>query len=240
MLVHGSWHGAWCWERVAPLLSQEGHTVLAPDLPGHGADQTPPAGLTLESYAGRVAGCLEGLGEPAVLVGHSFGGVVISQAAELVPGKIAHLVYLCAFLLRDGQSAWRHGLGAASESLLKPENLNVEGGEVTLTGRVVFDGFYGGCSPEDARWASRLIRPEPLGPMQTALRLGPGGQQRIPRTYIECAHDRIVPPEDQRRMCRLTPVDRTSRLETGHSPFFEDPEALAEQLLALPAGSLKP
>jgi pimeloyl-ACP methyl ester carboxylesterase len=107
VLVHGSWHGAWCWHRVVPELEALGHRVLAPDLPGHGDDATAPAQLTLKAYAECVATVICSATEPVVLVGHSFAGIVISQVAELVPERISRLVYLTAFLPANGQSLSR-------------------------------------------------------------------------------------------------------------------------------------
>ena len=82
VLVHGAWHGAWCWNKVAPLLEAKGHTVVAPDLPGHGDDDTPRAGVTLESYAKKVADVVSAQDEKVILVGHSMGGIAITAGAE--------------------------------------------------------------------------------------------------------------------------------------------------------------
>ena len=104
VLVHGAWHGGWCWYKVVSLLRQQGHTVLAPDLPAHGRDQTPINSVSMGSYAQRVADVMRTVGEPVILVGHSMGGFVISAAAEQQPESVAKLVYLAAFLLDDGQT----------------------------------------------------------------------------------------------------------------------------------------
>ena len=99
VLVHGSAHGSWCWERIVPLLQEEGHTVTAVDLPGNGHDDTPLAEVTLETYADYLCGWLDSQDGPSVLVGHSLGGISISRTAELRPDKVAVLVYLSAVLL---------------------------------------------------------------------------------------------------------------------------------------------
>jgi pimeloyl-ACP methyl ester carboxylesterase len=104
VLVHGAWHGSWCWDRVVPLLEKQGHKAVAPDLPGHGADKSPISEVSLQAYADRVVDVLEAQSETVVLVGHSMGGIVISQAAECCPDRVKTLVYLSAFLLRDGES----------------------------------------------------------------------------------------------------------------------------------------
>ena len=88
VLVHGAFDGAWCWAHLADELRAAGHTVLAPDLPAAGQDPTPLSEVTLASATQRVVDCLRSLDAPAVLVGHSMGGVVITQAAAEVPEKL--------------------------------------------------------------------------------------------------------------------------------------------------------
>ena len=102
VLIHGAWHGGWCWDKVKPILEKNGHTVVAPDLPGHGEDKTPIADVSLAAYTERVCEILDQQSEKVILVGHSLGGLSISQAAELRPENIEILVYLSAFLLKDG------------------------------------------------------------------------------------------------------------------------------------------
>ncbi|MBA3922407.1 MAG: alpha/beta fold hydrolase, partial [Nostocaceae cyanobacterium] len=104
ILIHGAWHSSWCWNKVATLLEQAGHKVIAPDLPSHGKDKTPIREVTLQSYTDRICEILTELIEPVILVGHSMGGLVITQVAEQCPDKIEKLVYLCAFLPGNGES----------------------------------------------------------------------------------------------------------------------------------------
>ncbi len=116
MLIHGAMHGAWCWERVIPLLQSSGNAVIAPDLPGHGADRTPHSAVTLAHYIACVGELLEAAGVPVVLVGHSMGGMVVSAALDAWPAKVRHLVYISAVVPTDGESmneasgrsAWRN------------------------------------------------------------------------------------------------------------------------------------
>ena len=106
-LVHGAWNSSWCWKKLRPLLEAKGHTVIAPDMPGHGEDKLLIEDQNLEKYARAVEVLIEPLNEPVILVGHSFGGMIISQAACYIPNKIKRLVYVSAFLPRDGQSCVR-------------------------------------------------------------------------------------------------------------------------------------
>ena len=104
VLIHGAWHGAWCWYKIVAGLEEAGHRATALDLPSAGIDGTPPGTVTLQAQADRVIAFLDSLSEPVVLVGHSAGGAVISMVAETRPQKVEKLVYLTAFLLPDGLS----------------------------------------------------------------------------------------------------------------------------------------
>src|SRR5450759_3496618 len=88
VLIHGSWHGAWCWYKIIPILEQAGHKAIALDLPGHGRDWTAARDVSMQSYVESFCNILDAQPEPVILVGHSRGGIVISQAAEHRPEKI--------------------------------------------------------------------------------------------------------------------------------------------------------
>jgi len=108
VLIHGAWHGAWCWKKIIPLLEKEGHKVEAPDLPGHGSHIVPIAEISLQLYVNHVCKVIDSQTEPVILVGHSLGGCAISQAAEKRTEKIKTLVYLSAFLLLNDEPAFNY------------------------------------------------------------------------------------------------------------------------------------
>src|SRR5579863_1820463 len=104
ILVHGAWHGAWCWHRIVARLQQASHQAIAPDLLSLGRDFTPTRSVTLASWTEQIAALVQAAPEPVVLVGHSRGGIVLSEVAERVPERIRALVYVSAFLLENGSS----------------------------------------------------------------------------------------------------------------------------------------
>src|SRR5262249_54749531 len=104
VLVHGAFAGGWIWGPLQERLYAAGHTAIAFDLPGLGDDQTPPGQVTLEAYASRLCEVLVAGREPAIVVGNSMGGVVITQGAARCPQRVAALAYVAAFLPKDGQS----------------------------------------------------------------------------------------------------------------------------------------
>lgn len=229
VLVHGSWHGAWCWQRLVPLLEARGHKTVAPDLPGMGADVTAIDKVSLAGWAEFVANQARKAAEPVVLVGHSRGGVVISQAAEVAPDRVLGLVYLTAILLPDG--------GQVVDLL---EHMNPEG---LAAMRPAEDGLSSTLDPAAARrlmynttapdWADRAVaslRRDPSVPNITPLRLSPARYGARPRAYIECLQDRTLPIALQRRMQSAMPSAPVLSLDTDHSPFFSAPEALSVAL----------
>ncbi len=233
VLVHGAWHGGWCWYKVAALLRQKGHTVLAPDLPGHGRDQTPINQVSMGSYAQRVADVMRSVGEPVILVGHSMGGFVISAAAEQQPQTVAKLVYLAAFLLDDGQTfgdAAARDSGSTVSSGLVP---SADGASLTVAPDRLKEIFYGDCSDEDVTLAQLALGPESGAALGAQMHVTAQRWGRIPRVYIECTKDRAVSIASQRAMVERLPCEKVITLETDHSPFFSAPEQLAQHLSSL-------
>jgi pimeloyl-ACP methyl ester carboxylesterase len=233
VLVHGSYHGGWCWEKVVPLLRRSGHDALAPDLPTHGEDGTPVSEASLDGYAEHVCGVLDSLPEPAILVGHSMAGAVISRVAELRPDAIEALVYLCGYLLRAGESM-RQVSEADDEGLLMPNMVVApDRGTVSILPDAARDVFYGDCSEEDAGRAGARLRPAPVAPLLTPMGVTKENFGRVPRVYVETALDRAISPAAQRRMHTALPCRKVVTMETGHSPFYAAPEALVAELVSL-------
>ena len=237
VLVHGSAHGSWCWERVVPLLEGSGHKVTAVDLPGNGNDDTPLAEVTLETYAEFLCGELDAQDGPSVLVGHSLGGISISRAAELRPDKVAILVYLTAALLEDGVSFMSAVSGEADEQRAleaRPSwRLSEDRSHVVYKPELAQHRFYNDCSEEDVAWAKSRLAPQPVGPLLSPMRITGRNFGRVPRVYVECALDNAVTPECAREMYTALPCAEVITMQTGHSPFLSAPEELAQRLNAL-------
>ncbi len=233
VLVHGAWHGAWCWTKLVPLLEGFGHRAVTLDLPAHGDDRTPAADLTLESYVERVVEAIDAQHEPVVLVGHSMGGIVITQTAEQRPDKVAALVYLCAFLPRNGETLLQ--LAQTDTESLGLPNLVVspDGSSTTIKDEAVRDMFYGECSDEDVRRARSLLCADPFVPVTRPLSITDENFGRVPRYYIHCLRDRAVGPALQERMFTASPCRKVITMDTDHSPFFSAPEDLACNLIGL-------
>ena len=229
LLVHGACTGGWCWEKVVPLLEAAGHKACAPDLPGLGDDQTPPANVTLADNVDKLARILDKMEEQVILVGHSLGGVTISQLAEARRRKIKALVYVCALLPTSGKSG--RNMTSLEPDTLFPLSRQVspDGKTYTFARDKLPSLFYADVSPEDRYKAMQRLRPQPLAISTTPLTLTEERFGSVPRWYIECIHDNAIRIALQRTMAKETPC-KVLRLECGHSPFFSNPEELVEYL----------
>jgi len=231
VLVHGSWHGAWCWERFSPKLRTREHRVIAPDLPGMGDDRTPLAEVTLQGWAHFVVDLLREADEPVVLVGHSRGGVVISQVAEIAPEYIRALVYITAVLLPDGGTVSDIAEQLPAESLTAIQYAH-DGASSVLRSEKAADLLYNTTPRKWVRFALGKLGPDPTEPNVTPLHLTPERYGSVPRFFVECLQDRTLSLEVQRRMVRDMPCQKVLSVDTDHSPFFSAPERLADALVS--------
>lgn len=232
ILIHGAWHGAWCWHRVTPLLEQAGHRVIAPDLPGSGLDLTPLAAVTLASCVQRVIEVIDAQPseEPLIVVGHGFSGMVISQAAEERAERLNLLVYLSALLPRSGETALQ-----ITEREANPEFgacLDVDDLSVCLRPDKAWGVLYQDCGWQDTHFAVQHLTPQAMLLLTTPVTLTKRFL-RVPRIYLTCRYDLVVSAALQREMYTAIPCERVIWLMTGHAPFLSAPDRLAARLLGL-------
>lgn len=214
-LVHGAWHDAWCWRAVVERLEAIGVRVVAPDLPLRG----------LAGDVAAVEATLAGLDGEVVLVGHSYGGLVVSHAAAGSAG-VAHLVYLAAFMLEPdedpGALLAAHGgeLGAA---------LRVVDGDVTVDPERAAALFYGDSPPELA--AAAVARLRPMAATAFVATPAEPAWRTIPATYVVCSEDRALPVSLQQAFAARATTSLT--WPTDHSPFLSRPAVVASLLADL-------
>jgi pimeloyl-ACP methyl ester carboxylesterase len=227
VLIHGSWHSAWNWHRVVPLLQQQGHRAIAIDLPGMGRDKTPIETVRMQTTVDKICQLIDNIEGKVVLVGHSKNGIMISQVAEYRSGKIEKLVYLAAYLIPNGKTQREYSM-QDTEGVLKPYvTIHPELHASTLQPEIYKEGLYADCDDSITELAKLLLSHEPVESGMVPLQLTDENYGTVPRVYIECTEDKAVTPFIQRKMYTEMPCEKVYTLPASHSPFFSQPQQLA-------------
>ena len=223
-LVHGAWHGAWCWERLLEPLEQRGHGAVAMDLPVEDLE----AGL--ETYADIVAAFLAPAEDDVIVVGHSLNGLVLPLVAARRP--VAALVYLCAFIPVEGQSM-NDQFRSSPEPILtfsdRPQP-DGEGRSHWPDPAAATRALYPDLTDEDAAWAFAQLRPQASTTQQEAC---PSGLPAVRAVSMIGAYDSGLNPAWARRVARERLGAEPIELAAGHFPMITEPEALADALDAV-------
>lgn len=229
MLVHGAWNGAWVWDEIKQRLEAEGASVRTVTLPGHAEDTTPVSETSLASYVDAVLSAMEGM-ERVTLVGHSFGGVVISLTAERAPERVRRMIYIGAFLPQDGETALELAQTDADSDLGPALDIDMQRGLVGIE-RTSFPGlFCADCADAELAVLADRYSDEPLPPLVEAIELTEARFGSVPKYYVYTEEDRVLSPAFQRRVSSRVELVRTASLQTSHSPFFSAPDELVATL----------
>ncbi len=223
LLLHGSCHGAWCWRDLIPALEARGHRVRSLDMPSHGADRTPLAEVTLDSCTEAVVAAL---GSETVLVAHSWGGFPATLAADRAPERLKRLIYLCAYVPREGHSLVDMRRLAPRQPILKAVRRAADGASYDIDPEHAREVFYQDCPAGTTEYALAHLTPQATLPQTTPAVLGQG-HRAVARSYIRTLYDNAIPTEFQAEMARGWPLGDVHEMHCGHSPFFADPEGLA-------------
>ena len=227
VLIHSAWLGGWSWGYVAEHLKQAGHTVIAPDLPGHGQDKTPASEVTMDKYVKTITDILDQQSEPVILVGHSFGGIVASQVAEARPNKVKALIYFSAFLLPNGVSFMDATKDVTDSMVLNNLVMSEDGSSVTIKEDAIHEAVAHDVPLDAFLQAKPHLVAEPTAPLATPLVLTDARWGSIPRYYIESKKDNAIPPAIQQYMYTQLPVKKVFTLETSHAANFSAPDKVA-------------
>ncbi|MBC8153758.1 MAG: alpha/beta hydrolase [Bacteroidetes bacterium] len=227
VLVHGAALGKYIWERVQQRLMADGHTVITLDLPGHGEDCTPVDQITLDTYIQAV---IKAIGDhtDVVLVGHSFGGFVTAQVAEAIPKQIVKLVYLAAPVIQNGQNNAEVSQQDL-KSVLNPNSVLNEG-MIEFPGKWIGLALCNDCLPDDVNMLAGKVRPFPLGPLLTPVKLTADHFGTVPKYYILTTQDKTVSYPFQQKMLTWLEFTKTYTLDTSHMPMLSQPTELVRIL----------
>lgn len=221
ILVHGAWHGAWAWDLITQRLRTAGKSVVAVDLPSVRAEL--PSTATFADDAAYVTAAIDAAETPVVLVGHSYGGMVITEAAS-GRNDVVHLCFVTALVLDVGQSL------AGENDTRIPAWVDLTDDRIASKPHDPVFQFYGDV---DAAQAAACVAR--LGWQSTDALRGPistTAWREIPSSYVLCTEDEAISFHAQTSMSRRT--QRQFTLESAHSPFLSQPDALTEILLQLP------
>jgi pimeloyl-ACP methyl ester carboxylesterase len=229
LLVHGAWHGGWSWKKLTPLLRGAGHEVFTPTLTGLGerAHLLSPA-IDLHTHVQDILGVLicEDLTN-VILVGHSYGGMLITAVAERVPERLAHLVYLDAFVPQDGQSLFDFLLADQLQSFQEQARTVGDGWRLPPPPLKV----WGITDEEDVRWMSSRVGDHPIKTFMEPVRLSNPDAAALPRTFISCTtHPRPALVATAKRL-RSDPAWRYRELVAGHDAMVTEVRQTADLLL---------
>lgn len=233
VLVHGAWHGGWCWARVAPLLRAAGHAVFTPTLTGLGERRhLISRDITIATFTLDLMNVIE-MEELSdiVLVGHSFAGLPVSGVADRMPERLRHLVYLDSLLVQPGQSPF-DGLSPAVVAARRRAAQETSGG---LSLPVPPAEAMGITQPADAAWITRRMTPHPISAHESKLELTHALGNGLARTYVDCTAPRYATLDGVKARIKGQPGWGWRDLATGHDAMVSAPEALAAMLLEIAA-----
>lgn len=240
ILIHGSWHGAWCWYKVVPHLRAAGHTVHVPDLPAHGRDWRFARGrITLGAMAHHVCRLLDQLDEPALIVAHSRGGIVASTVAEMRPDKVHATVYLAAYMLNHGERVADY-FRMDKDSLVRA-NLRINRCSLTdsLAEHAQRPALYADCDEADVELARSLLTDEPSLPALSRLRISAANYGQVTRHYIQLTQDKAVSLALQEKMVASTACASVTKIEASHSAYFSRPLELSNVITQIASEVLR-
>lgn len=221
VLVHGAWHGAWCWAALQAELDRRAVPSLAVDLPGHGASTLPLGDMYGDAQ--HVVDVVDRLDRPVLLVGHSYGGAVVTEAAVRTDGVVA-VTYLAAFALEEGEAVRDLSRAVPRESLLRGASVPGDGATTVLDPAAAVPALYGSCRAEIVSAALRRLGPQPNATFAQPATGNP--RPAIPSTYVVCLRDQSVHPDVQRHMAAR--CDRTVEIDTDHCPMLSAVAATAD------------
>jgi pimeloyl-ACP methyl ester carboxylesterase len=229
VLVHGAWHGAWCWAPLQAMLDAAGVPSLALDLPGHSTSREPLGDLYGDGAA--VGRLLDTVAGDVVLVGHSYGGAVISEAAVARTKNVAHLVYVAAFCLEVDESVLGFSRGQPDQDYALATALVFaeDGTTVTVEPSRAREVFYGDCTDDQAATAIVRLGAQPLATFTQPQRSAPW--KVLPSTYVLSERDNAVPASHQEVMAPR--CGNLVRLDSDHSPFMSHTAQLGTLLASL-------
>jgi pimeloyl-ACP methyl ester carboxylesterase len=229
ILIHGAWHGGWCWEGVIKELEKKGHTAEAPTMPGHhpGDDRSR---VRFDDYIDSIGKVLKKQKSPVVLVGHSSAGFLLQAAAPRTPDRIRHLIFLNAFILPDAKSQFDLVPPEAAEGMTAAANASPDHC-VPVIEDFVRNQLMGGESAGLQDALLRRLVPQPIALFTTPIRSHAFDQLNIPKSVVFCKDDASLPPGAYLGMAQALGDYNLIEIAGSHEALFTRPADVAQALI---------
>lgn len=233
VLVHGAWAAPFAWKQVQDILTEKGYQSIAPQLPGHGSDNTAPGNLHMESYIAYVTEAIKQTGKKVILVGHSMAGMVVAGVAEQIPQLIDKLVFVAAYLPQNGQSAF--AISAADTQSLLGASLIVSDDKLTFDVKLenALNIFCQDAPENVQKIVLGNYKPEPAAPFSDTVSLSDANFGQVTKYYIETLQDNGIGNILQKQMMAASTLADSYDLNTGHCPMLSQPQQLSEILIEI-------
>ncbi len=233
VLVHGAWADESAWGFVRNELARQANVVVV-NLPAHGIDLTPAKAVSLKDYTDQVEKVINAQAGQVILVGHSMAGMVISQVAEHIPQKISRLVYVSAYLLKNGESLLSISQQDTQSKVGQALEFNADQTAARINKDVIPGAVCDDCPQYMKEALVKYHREEPTKPLGENVVLTTAKFGRVPKYYIHTANDRAVGYELQKMMVKNNGgIKNTYLLQTSHLPFVVQPQEFLKILLSI-------
>jgi len=233
VIIHGAWSSANDWQHVKEDLVADGKSVISINLPGHGNDNTSISDISLKLYVDEVKKAI-GQKQNVVLVGHSFGGIVASQVAEEIAPQIKKIIYIAAYVPKNGESLLSIAKTDAESHVGKNLIVDEKAGIASIRKEGIADVFLADAPAQVAEYVSNNLKPEPLAPLATTVTLTEGKFGKINKVFVYSLNDHTIGYPLQQKMTKDAGIQRLYSLPSSHTPFIMFPHVLA-QIIALEA-----
>lgn len=227
VIIHGAWSSSNDWQHVSEDLTAGGNSVISVNLPGHGNDNTSISTISLKLYVEDVKKAI-GSKQNVVLVAHSFGGIVASQVAEDIAPQIKKIIYIAAYVPKNGESllslAQTDGESHVGKNLIVDEKAGI----ASIKKEGIADVFLADAPKQVADYVSNNLKPEPLAPLATPVTLTEAKFGKINKVFVYTLNDHTIGYSLQQKMTKDAGIERLYALPSSHTPFIMFPHVLAQ------------
>lgn len=234
VLVHGAWQAPFVWDSVKAQLSRAGQNVIVVQLPGHGADTTSPAVITMNSYRDQIVSAINAVNGKVILVGHSLSGFAISAVEEEIPNKIDKLVFLACYIPSAGKTPLALAM-TDGQTHVKPPALVIDSthGLLGIAPDSIAPIF---CADAPSAIKAEVVtnyRPDPVIPFMNSVVITAANFGSADKYYIHTLQDEVIGINLQNQMVQTAGITKIYSLNTSHSPFLSEPDSVTATLLTI-------